>query len=805
MHPLAAELGQNRDEIYRLLQRVVDRDKPFLLRTELLDILEDHARGSVSWSEADSAWGSMVRKCQEASTDGAWVYFAQRPQIGRWSYHRIHLSSCEVDDVDVAEYFDFKERLVESLSSDAPDNTIAKPLTPDPVLEIDLSPFNRGFPKMQETRSIGQGVSFLNRRLCSELFQDGGTEKLLDFLRVHQHRGQQLMLNERVGDVANAQRALRRAQAYLRDVAPGTPWIDLAPRMSEFGFERGWGKDAERSLDTLHLLSDILEAPGPDILEKFLARIPMIFSIVILTPHGYFGQSNVLGMPDTGGQVVYILDQARALEKEMYERLEEQGIDVDPQILVVTRLIPEAKETTCDQPRERIEGTRNAEIVRVPFRDRSGDVVPQWISRFEIWPYLERFSYEVEREVLSELGERPGIIVGNYSDGNLVASLISRRLQVTQCTIAHALEKTKYLMSDLFWKENDDQYHFSCQYTADLIAMNTSDFIITSTFQEIAGTADSVGQYESYGSFTMPGLQRVVHGVDVFDPKFNIVSPGADPEVYFPYSDDDHRLKALHPQLLDLIHGEGNGQPHRGQLEDPSKPVIFTMARLDRIKNLTGLVDWYGRNAKLREVANLFVIGGHIDPDLSGDREERAQIERMHELIDGHDLEGNLRWVSAQSDRVVNGELYRIIADMRGVFVQPALFEAYGLTVIEALSSGLPTFATCYGGPSEIIEDGVSGFHIDPNAGAAVSDKLLAFFEKCRDDPGHWDTISRNAIERIEKNYTWKLYGEKMMTLARVYGFWKYVTNLEREETRRYLELFYGLQYRARVEKLEKS
>jgi sucrose synthase len=35
-----------------------------------------------------------------------------------------------------------------------------------------------------------------------------------------------------------------------------------------------------------------------------------------------------------------------------------------------------------------------------------------------------------------------------------------------------------------------------------------------------------------------------------------------------------------------------------------------------------------------------------------------------------------------------------------------------------------------------------------------------------------------------------------MMTLSRVYGFWKYVTNLEREETRRYLEMLYGLQYR---------
>ena len=56
-----------------------------------------------------------------------------------------------------------------------------------------------------------------------------------------------------------------------------------------------------------------------------------------------------------------------------------------------------------------------------------------------------------------------------------------------QCNIAHALEKTKYPDSDLHWRLMDPKYHFGCQFTADLIAMNHADFIITSTYQEIAG------------------------------------------------------------------------------------------------------------------------------------------------------------------------------------------------------------------------------------------------------------------------------------------------------------------------------
>ena len=74
-------------------------------------------------------------------------------------------------------------------------------------------------------------------------------------------------------------------------------------RLQGMGFERGWGDTAERVLEMMHLLLDLLEAPDPSTLETFLGRVPMVFNVVTLSPHGYFGQANVLGLPDTGGQV----------------------------------------------------------------------------------------------------------------------------------------------------------------------------------------------------------------------------------------------------------------------------------------------------------------------------------------------------------------------------------------------------------------------------------------------------------------------------------------------------------------------
>ena len=83
-------------------------------------------------------------------------------------------------------------------------------------------------------------------------------------------------------------------------------------------------------------------------------------------------------------QIVYILDQVRALEREMLKRIEESGLEIQPQILIVTRLIPEAQGTTCDQRIEEINGTRYARILRVPFRAKDGKVVPHWMSRYSL-------------------------------------------------------------------------------------------------------------------------------------------------------------------------------------------------------------------------------------------------------------------------------------------------------------------------------------------------------------------------------------------------------------------------------------
>ncbi len=432
----------------------------------------------------------------------------------------------------------------------------------------------------------------------------------------------------------------------------------------------------------------------------------------------------------------------------------------------------------------------------MPFRNAGGEVIPHWISRFEIWPYLERFADEAEREMLAELGGRPDLIIGNYSDGNLVASLLSQQLGVTQCNIAHALEKTKYLYSDLYWQDNEAQYHFSCQFTADLIAMNTADFIITSTYQEIAGTDETLGQYESYTAFTMPGLYRVVHGIDVYDPKFNIVSPGADADVYFPYSDSAAAPVALRQDIEELVYGATAATTSAACWPTPTNPAVHHGAHGPHQEHHRpgGLVRRLARSCASRPTC-WWSPGTSIRIG-PATRRNANRSSSMHDLMDQHELDGQVRWLGLHLEKPLAGEMYRFVADRRGAFVQPALFEAFGLTVIEAMSSGLPTFATCFGGPLEIIEDGAVGFPHRPQPRRARPARMAEFFARCSEDPGYWERISDGGLQRVAERYTWARYAERMMTLSRIYGFWKYVTDLERAETHRYLQMFYGLQFR---------
>ncbi|KAI4347346.1 hypothetical protein L6164_008162 [Bauhinia variegata] len=780
-------LRQSRFHMKKCFARFVADGKRLMKRQEIMEDVEKSIEDKAERNKVlQGLLGYILSATQEAAVVPPYVAFAVRPNPGFWEYVKVNADDLQVEGIEVLEYLKLKETIFdENWAND------------ENVLELDFGAVDFSDPRLALSSSIGNGLNYITKFTTSRLSGDcsDSAKPLLDYLLGLNHQGEKLMINDTLNTLTKLRNALNAAEKYVSALPKDTPYQNFEERFKEWGFEKGWGNTAERVKETIRTLSEVLESADPAKLELLFSRLPNIFNIVIFSVHGYFGQENVLGLPDTGGQVVYILDQVRALEEELLHRIKLQGLNVKPQILVLTRLIPDAKGTKCDQELEPIINTKHSHILRVPFWTENG-VLRQWVSRFDIYPYLERYTQDATTKILELMDGKPDLIIGNYTDGNLVASLMASKLGITQATIAHALEKTKYEDSDAKWKQFDPKYHFSCQFTADMIAMNAADFIITSTFQEIAGSKDRPGQYESHIAFTMPGLCRYVSGINVFDPKFNIAAPGADQSVYFPHTEKQQRLTQFHPAIEELLYSNNENDDHIGFLADRKKPIIFSMARLDTVKNMTGLVEWYGKNKRLRNLVNLVIVGGFFDPSKSKDREEIAEINKMHALIREYQLKGQFRWIAAQTDRYRNGELYRCIADTKGAFVQPALYEAFGLTVIEAMNCGLPTFATNQGGPAEIIVDGVSGFHIDPYNGDESSNKIADFFEKCRTDSDCWNRMSKGGLQRINECYTWKIYANKVLNMSSVYGFWKSLNKEQKLAKQRYIHMFYSLQFK---------
>jgi len=183
----------------------------------------------------------------------------------------------------------------------------------------------------------------------------------------------------------------------------------------------------------------------------------------------------------------------------------------------------------------------------------------------------------------------------------------------------------------------------------------------------------------------------------------------------------------------------------------PEKPFILALCRPDQRKNISGLIRAYGKSPDLKAIANLAIFAG-IRKDISKmEDNERQVLTEMLLLMDRYDLYGRLAIPKKHDFSTEVPELYRLCADKRGVFVNPALVEPFGLTIIEASSCGLPIVATREGGPVDIVKNCDNGILIDPTSDEDIS----AACHRILVNPELWEDYSRNGINLVRKHYSW--------------------------------------------------
>jgi sucrose-phosphate synthase len=411
---------------------------------------------------------------------------------------------------------------------------------------------------------------------------------------------------------------------------------------------------------------------------------------------------------DTGGQTKYVLDLARALaERE----------DVGQVDLVTRRIVDAAVSEDYAQAEESL--SDKARIIRI---DAGPD---EYVPKEQLWDHLDSFMDNLVNWLNSQ-HRTPDLVHSHYADAGYVGTRLANLLGVPLIHTGHSLgrDKRKRLLArGLSSEAIEHTYNISRRIDAEEEVLANADLVITSTHNEIE---------EQYGLY------------NYYDPaRMLVIPPGTDLEQFHPPADNEDIAFAARLERF---------------LTRPDKPLILALSRPDERKNILTLIEAYGESQALQQAANLLIVAGTRDDIRDMDTGARSVLTNILLLVDSYDLYGLVAVPkSHRADEVP--DIYRMVAASGGVFINPALTEPFGLTLLEAAATGLPVVATENGGPVDIIANCRNGLLVDPLDKAAIGKALLTLLR----DRDAWQQASRNGLKGVRKHYAWAAHADRYM------------------------------------------
>ncbi len=406
---------------------------------------------------------------------------------------------------------------------------------------------------------------------------------------------------------------------------------------------------------------------------------------------------------DTGGQTLYVLE----LVKGLAERPEVEKVEL------VTRLIVDRRVSSdYAMPVEKISSC--AEIIRFPFGPK------RYIRKELLWPYLDDLADQIVQKLKKE-NRFPDWIHAHYADAGYVGSLVSRRLGLPLVFTGHSLgrEKLRRLLgAGIDHDQIEQNYSISKRIDAEEMVLAHSNLLITSTKQE------SIEQYARYGRFSSKNVEIIPPGVDLN--RFHSLNSNL--------AEEEKELNKLFKPFL----------------RDLSLSPLLAISRAVRRKNIPALIETYGRSSILQQRHNLILILGCREDSRQLDKQQREVFQQVFELVDKYNLYGKVAYPK-QHKREQIPSIYRWAANRKGLFVNPALTEPFGLTLLEAAACGLPMVTTDDGGPRDILSRCENGLLVDVTDLEALRDGL----ETAGSNPSLWKTWSNNGVEGVSRHFSW--------------------------------------------------
>ncbi len=422
---------------------------------------------------------------------------------------------------------------------------------------------------------------------------------------------------------------------------------------------------------------------------------------------------------DTGGQVKYVIELGEALSRHPDIR----------RVDLFTRLIAD-KRVSEDYSRPVEEINDGFRIIRVQCGGR------KYMRKELLWPHLDEFIDKTVKFIHKE-GETPDVVHGHYPDAGYIGQQLADYFKTPFVFTGHSLgrpKKSKLLHEKMTEKEINRIYKMDQRIRVEEEIIQNADLIITSTNQEIE---------KQYGMYDNKDLGT-----------YRVIPPGVNLDKFYPFY---HTLAERKPEEEAIRARATLTEELQRFFSKPDKPLILALCRADKRKNISGLIHAYGSDKELQAMANLAVFAG-IRRDISKmEDNEQDVLTQMLLLMDKYDLYGKMAIPKKHDFTYEVPELYRIAAEHKGVFVNIAFTEPFGLTLIEASACGLPLVATDDGGPRDIMANCENGYLVDPNDTEAVQRAIRSVIA----DIEKWETLSRNGIAGINAHYNWEAHVSK--------------------------------------------
>ena len=432
--------------------------------------------------------------------------------------------------------------------------------------------------------------------------------------------------------------------------------------------------------------------------------------IMLISVHGLIrGHDLELGRDaDTGGQTKYVVELARALGKHA---------DVARVDLITRQVIDLKVDADYQQPVEKI--SKNVSIIRLPCGPR------RYLRKEVLWPYLDNFVDNILPHI-RKVGRIPDVVHSHYADAGYVGTRLVQLMGLPLVFTGHSLgrvKKQRLLEKGSKPETIEAQYNIALRIEAEEIALGNANLVVTSTKQEVQE------QYELYDNYHPRRMM--------------VIPPGVDLSRFYPQPASELEKSSIRLQLNRF-------------LKNPDLPMILTICRPDERKNVAALIKAYGEHKKLQEKANLVLVLGNRDDINRMDRGSREVLNNVLQLIDKYDLYGKVAYPKHHEPEDV-ADLYRMAAISKGVFVNPAFTEPFGLTLIEAAASGVPLVATHDGGPKEIISTCDNGILVDPLQIDDIANALISILS----NKTQWEKMSKSGIEGAHQHFSWESHISK--------------------------------------------